>query len=74
MRKHTTSKTACDALAGILVPNRLPSPPTPRLRAFVWCSHTPDHPALPEANPIAPSPGSPMVGQIWSRPNGVRQR
>ncbi len=70
MRTRTTRKKATDALAGILVPTHLPSPPTPRLRAFVWCPHTPGRPALPEANPIAPLPGSLMVGQIWSRPNG----
>jgi hypothetical protein len=43
--------------AGIVVLDRLPQPPDPQLRAFVWCRCHPAHPALPtEQAAAAPFP------------------
>ncbi len=70
--RRTDRKTATVALgasspAGIVILDRFPAPAAPQLRAFVWCRHRPDRPALPTAALKAPLPGALLVGQIWTR-------
>ncbi|MGD2152547.1 MAG: hypothetical protein PVG79_04715 [Gemmatimonadales bacterium] len=48
--------------AGIVILDRLPQPPVPQLRAFVWCRRHGGHPGLPAERAVATPFPELMVG------------
>lgn len=70
VRRGSVEVTRDGRPAGILVLDRLPAPPSPLLRAYVWSRERTDHSAVPENGAKKSSPCALMLGPKGSLPNG----
>ena len=70
VRRGSVEVTRDGRPAGILVLDRLPAPPSPLLRAYVWSRERTDHSAVPANGAKKSSPCALMVGPKGSLPSG----
>lgn len=69
VRRVSSEEARAGAPAGILVLDRVPTPPLPQLRAYVWSRERTDHSCV-AGGPKKPAPWALMVGPKGSLPRG----
>lgn len=69
VRRVSAEEARAGRPAGILVLDRLPKPPLPQLRAYVWSRELTDHSSVP-GGAKKPAPWAFMVAPRGSLPRG----